>query len=87
MRDVAIVAAGADTRPIDRMAARAIFICHPLHRMAGAAAEFVGSGRGDHDLSANDSGRPDDEAQDDKRQHGPARTRRPESAPCASLAC
>src|SRR5690349_20660558 len=85
VRNVTVMTGGAHTGLVDEMDALPVLLRHPLHRMARAAAEFVGPRRADHRLRRNHSAGTDHQADQDQRQHRPACTGRSEPPPQATL--
>ena len=62
----------------------AVLARDPLHRVAGAAAELVGSGGADHDLGRDDAAGANDEAHEQQREDRPSRARRGQPVPEAA---
>jgi CHASE3 domain sensor protein len=88
VRNVAIVTTRADAGAVGEVPALAVFVRHPLHRMTGAAAELVGSGRGHHHLRADDCDSTDHYTEHQKCEHRPpcAGRRQPPPRSCQESA-
>src|SRR3984893_14619726 len=83
VRDVAVMTSRLDTGAVGVMRALRIFLRDPLHRVAGPAAEFVGAGRGHHELRPDRAAGANQQTYDYQRQHGPSCTRCGKSSPSA----
>ena len=55
VRNVTVMTTGLDAETVGVVHALRVFLGHPLHGVAGGAAEFVGAGRSHHDLRADDA--------------------------------
>src|SRR5664279_963089 len=65
---VTVVATSLHAETVGVMRALLVFLGNPLHRMAGATAEFVGAGCRHHDLGSNDSAGAAQQTDDHERE-------------------
>ena len=84
VRNMAVVAARLHARSIGEVHALLVFLRDPCHRVARAAAEFVGAGRSHHDLGGDHPSRTHDYSDYDERQHRPPGAGRGEPRPGTS---
>src|ERR1051326_8992167 len=79
-----LAATGMGSGAVRHVDARLVLLRHPLHRMAGGAAELVGSGRLHHHHGAGGGHEAEHDADDEERQHRPVHARPCQPSPESS---